>query len=283
MINEEEERFSENPEEHLKIENEFLKLKLKAQYGENFQMFHGDDPLPVEIENQILKKLINIESEIQDGEQITIREKIAVGGFKPASELTEEEMKIINAEINEKLKQNGIDMFFMYGDNKTADIYSFLTGDLLDLNVEKFPLPDKTACFVYEDFRPNHKVLLLENTQTLASLWQLQAHKELNEVFNENITIYPELTATKAELLSKAANFFDSFRQLQIVALNIVEDDHDFSTLKEYDKILVTGKIILTATLENHEQITIEENIQVQYSFEANHWEIAAINLPGLH
>ena len=35
---EQEESFSDDPEENLRIENEFLKIKLKAQYGEAFEM-----------------------------------------------------------------------------------------------------------------------------------------------------------------------------------------------------------------------------------------------------
>ncbi len=33
---EQEEKFSDDPLENMKIENEFLKLKLKAQYGDAF-------------------------------------------------------------------------------------------------------------------------------------------------------------------------------------------------------------------------------------------------------
>jgi hypothetical protein len=50
-MQEEEEKFSEDPTENMKIENEFLKIKMKAQYGDGFFMSEGDGSLPPEIEN----------------------------------------------------------------------------------------------------------------------------------------------------------------------------------------------------------------------------------------
>ena len=48
---EKDELFSDDPQENLRIENDFLKLKLKAQFGDGFFMDSNAD-LPPEIENQ---------------------------------------------------------------------------------------------------------------------------------------------------------------------------------------------------------------------------------------
>ena len=51
---EKDELFSDDPQENMRIENDFLKLKLKAQYGDAFFMESNAD-LPPEIENEFKK------------------------------------------------------------------------------------------------------------------------------------------------------------------------------------------------------------------------------------
>ena len=57
---ENEERFSEDRDEDLRIENELLRLKLTAQFGEAFE-FDKTDDLPPAIENQFLKNVLAFE------------------------------------------------------------------------------------------------------------------------------------------------------------------------------------------------------------------------------
>jgi len=56
-----EQKFSEDHLENIQIENDFLKLKLKAQYGDTFFMQSNTD-LPPEIENRFLKNMIAFEN-----------------------------------------------------------------------------------------------------------------------------------------------------------------------------------------------------------------------------
>ena len=51
------EKFSDNEIENLQIENEMLRIKLKAQFGDAFQM-ESSNSLPPEIENQFLKNIL---------------------------------------------------------------------------------------------------------------------------------------------------------------------------------------------------------------------------------
>ena len=54
-----EEKFSDDPEENLHLQNEFLKLKMMAESG---AYFGGSGNLPPEIENQFLNNIIEFES-----------------------------------------------------------------------------------------------------------------------------------------------------------------------------------------------------------------------------
>jgi hypothetical protein len=45
------EKFSENPEENLRMQNDFLKMKMMAELG---AFFGGESNLPSDVENQFL-------------------------------------------------------------------------------------------------------------------------------------------------------------------------------------------------------------------------------------
>ncbi|HEY5368676.1 MAG TPA: hypothetical protein VIJ75_06765 [Hanamia sp.] len=54
----EEEKFSDDPEENLRLQNDFLEMKMMAESG---AWFGGEGGLPPEIENQFLKNVMEFE------------------------------------------------------------------------------------------------------------------------------------------------------------------------------------------------------------------------------
>ena len=54
----EEEKFSDDPEENLRMQNDFLKMKMMAESG---AFFGGEGGLPADIENQFLKNIMEFE------------------------------------------------------------------------------------------------------------------------------------------------------------------------------------------------------------------------------
>ncbi|RYD70282.1 MAG: hypothetical protein EOP53_25700, partial [Sphingobacteriales bacterium] len=57
-----EEKFSDNEEENLRIENELLRLKMSAQFGDAFKMESMHD-VPPEIENKFLQNIMEFEEQ----------------------------------------------------------------------------------------------------------------------------------------------------------------------------------------------------------------------------
>ena len=56
----EEEKFSDDPEENLRMQNDFLKMKMMAESG---AIFGGVEGLPPEIENQFLNNILEFEKQ----------------------------------------------------------------------------------------------------------------------------------------------------------------------------------------------------------------------------
>ncbi len=83
--NESDEKFSDNPEENLRIENEVLKLKMQAESG---AFFGGNKDLPPEIENEFLLHVQQFEEAWKDVKYVKVYEIIGKPDFKKADELS---------------------------------------------------------------------------------------------------------------------------------------------------------------------------------------------------
>src|SRR6185312_13747522 len=67
----EDDNFSDDPEENLRMQNDFLKMKMMAESG---AIFGGDTDLPPEIENLFLKNILEFEKVNSDSNTISIFE-----------------------------------------------------------------------------------------------------------------------------------------------------------------------------------------------------------------
>ena len=94
-----EEKFSDDEVENLRIENELLRIKLRAQYGDAFQM-ESNANLPPEIENQFLKNIAAFEEASENPEITTVYEKLGKPAYKSADELSAAEISIQLSRIN---------------------------------------------------------------------------------------------------------------------------------------------------------------------------------------
>ena len=88
---EQDDKFSDDALQNVRIENEFLKIKLKAQYGDAFKMGSIAE-MPPELENQFLKNIIAFELAYEKAEYTTVYEKIGKPSYSPKEDLKEEEI-----------------------------------------------------------------------------------------------------------------------------------------------------------------------------------------------
>ena len=148
-----EEKFSENPLENIKIENDFLKLKLKAQYGDAFFMESNAD-LPPEMENRFLKNIIAFEKNSEKAEYITVYEKIGKPTYKPADGLSPVEVKTALNKITDLMEQQGVCLDICHGPYPDDIIYTFITEELFCHEIQKEICAGGTWHFIYEEFHP---------------------------------------------------------------------------------------------------------------------------------
>src|SRR6478752_6908692 len=126
------ESFSDDPQENLRIENEFLKIKLKAQYGEAFEM-ETTEQMPLEIENQFLRNMIAFEDEYAKADFTTIYERIGRPVYKAVGEIRKFELNATLKELTALLEKNNIGLDILDGPYPDEVIYRFIIEELFHM------------------------------------------------------------------------------------------------------------------------------------------------------
>src|SRR4051812_27452020 len=126
---EQDENFSEDFQENLRIENEILRIKLRAQYGDAFHM-ESNEGLSPEVENQFLKNMMAFEEEYPRAEYTTVYDRIGKPEIKEPGELAGTEL---NTELNRLmllLEENDINLHINDGPYPDEIIYRFMIEEL---------------------------------------------------------------------------------------------------------------------------------------------------------
>lgn len=151
----------ESPEEEPKLsieeEIEFKKMKLSLEYDTKFMNIE-DNIIPPEIENQFLDQVIQFESLYENAKRITVYEKLGRPKYEEADNLNDEEIAIevdnLFCLLNDY--QIHLDIICEY-ENQDRLIYSFITQELFETEIDDLSIPGMFINFTYEDFHPNHK------------------------------------------------------------------------------------------------------------------------------
>ena len=98
----EEEKFSDDPEENLRMQNDFLKMKMMAESG---AFFGGEGGLPADIENQFLKNLMEFEKANANSKPATIFDILGKPDFEDEKNLGEEKFRIQFSKIAKVAKK----------------------------------------------------------------------------------------------------------------------------------------------------------------------------------
>ncbi|MCU0337604.1 MAG: hypothetical protein MUF12_07040 [Sediminibacterium sp.] len=98
------EKFSDDAEEQLRIENEILRLKLKAELGGEIEGIDGTEGLPPEIENLFLKNILSFEHQYEKVEITTLYQIIHEPEYKKVASISDDEMDEALDSITELLK-----------------------------------------------------------------------------------------------------------------------------------------------------------------------------------
>ena len=105
----EDDKFSDDPEENLRMQNDFLKMKMMAESG---AFFGGEGGLPPDIENQFLKNIMEFENANLDAKSFTVFDLLDKPGFEDEKDLNDERFETEYSRLIRLLQDHSIDVSF---------------------------------------------------------------------------------------------------------------------------------------------------------------------------
>jgi hypothetical protein len=270
---EKDELFSDDPQENLRIENDFLKLKLKAQYGDAFFM-DSNAGLPPEIENQFLKNMIAFEDAHANAEYTTVYESMGKPGYKSAGDLNAAEITVELKRITAIMAAHHIALDICDGPYADELIYKFITEELFAHEIEKTPVFGMGWNFIYD------KADIEKNTHEFLQHWFTRDFNEFSSELGYHFITADGRQLDRAAFMEKIKPFFDAFTEFKDDGYNI--DEIKFELQDEGRGMgHAEGMLKYDAVMENGEIIHYEGPYKLYMSREDKWWTIFYFVMPG--
>jgi hypothetical protein len=272
-----EEKFSDDPEENLRMQNDFLKMKMMAESG---AFFGGEGGLPPEIENQFLKNVMEFEKANAESKSETIFQILGKPNFEDEKNLNEEKFKIQFSRLQKLLKKHSINIEFeRERDNRFK--YNFITKELFEHQTPFMPAKGMTTYFSYEEFHPDHELQISGMTKRfLNDFFERSLDAETYYINNEliepdgNILSREELIKRFYSLYEVAAKFENTLFNIENIQFELKEEDETGMGFSEgsvnYDMIFRDGS--------RHE---IKGPFKIYFAREWDCWGICFFYLAG--
>ncbi|HUS03052.1 MAG TPA: hypothetical protein VMY77_15040 [Chitinophagaceae bacterium] len=271
------EKFSDDPEENLRIENEILKLKLQAEKG---AVIGRSDNLPPDIEHSFLQNVQQFENAWKDVKQVKVYELLGKPDYKKESELSEIEIKTELNKLFDFLKKYNISLSVL-GDYDSRIIYKFITEELFEHETDDIQLPGMTKNFIYEDFHPNHKMDIHEKAMEFLGDWFEQKFSEYSWELNDPFILSDGSIMPKAEVLKKISYVFNSYSSFTNAKYAIGDISFQWDDTQVSGMGHAEGMVQYDAKLENGEFVHFDGPFKLYMSNEGTWWSVFYFVFPG--
>lgn len=276
---EREEPLHEDPVQNLRIENEILAMKIRAQYGGTF---HAGSGLSPEVENRFLKNVLEFEERIGKCKPVKIYDSIGRPDYIKAALLPPERVEQELARIVGLLAEKGITIDFLRPRDALFR-YRFITEELFWQETWDVSFPGMMKCYLYEEFHPDHEIILRHHTATILSAWLNRKLGAMPYHLCRKFMV-PDggLYAREDALvrLQKALDQYAAFEhsRYSIDAIGIFPKP---AGMPLQAMAQVEGTMKYVAILKNGERKTIEGPYRVYYACEKDCWQSFFFYLPG--
>lgn len=138
--------FNEMQRRILESLNESKREVLRDEFG--MLADYRSDTLSPEIEGDFLDYVLEFERQFEKAKRITVRERIGDPPILPLDEIPVEELQQAIDSLLDLLKTKGIFVDFL-GEVEVIDVYRYLTGELLDEEIDDINIPGTSMCFTF--------------------------------------------------------------------------------------------------------------------------------------
>ncbi|MCC5921697.1 MAG: hypothetical protein LAT68_01725 [Cyclobacteriaceae bacterium] len=266
----------ERSEEEIRAENEYLKLKLLAETGSQFDM--DDETLDPSLENDFLKYIHAFEKAYNEDEERQIYEILGEPDLKPSSEISDEEIEEAYYDLVELLEKHQIqvDVLAQY-DDEARRLYRFITEELIHEKIFMMPMGQGICHFIYEEFHPNHPYEIEKNAlefaeKILGSPW--------DEYSDHLLVSEHEQTYNQYQYVKEKIQKFQSIvKEVDVQLLDVETVTHDLD--------IHEGKVEIECAFEYFSVIQgnghVEGTLSVYFTYFDGFWFVTDFEFPGLN
>lgn len=141
--------------ERLRMENDFMKMKLMLEHGARFHSGKDGTGLDPSVEYAFLKQVLAFEEEYASGRRTTVFEKLGrPSDIRPLQGLADGEIGEALSQMHRRLNTQGIHITTLSPDVDPRELYRFMTEELMQVELCAADSPGM-HCFVYDEFHPD--------------------------------------------------------------------------------------------------------------------------------
>lgn len=271
--------FSGDLNENLRMENELLHLKIKAELNVETQGIRHPDP---EVENKFLKQILEFERKATGIQKQKVYNLLNKPAVKKLEEMDDEAVATALKQLILLLFENNIEVF--WGDERDPRVkYRFITEEIFAHEMYDPSKDDFTARFDYERFHPNHEKKLQKIAKTFLTGWLQQDLSKSDHILSSRFMLPNRSTPGKNEVLARIKLVFDSYSVFAKGDYTITNTTLEMEKDKTGDTGFahVDGHIKYTGILENGQTVLFDDKFTIFMAYKAEQWRIFFFKIPG--
>jgi hypothetical protein len=257
------------PQFSLPIENELLKLKLKASFGGEVITNPGLDP---RLEHAFLCRVLAYEEGRLQQEPVTVYEVLGRPAYMPTLFLSGEALEEELGRLLVAMEAAGILLSMRCG-LPSAELHRFLTEEFFNLPIEKEVPAGVLRLYSYEDFHPDPMADVAELVAAFLDAWGRRALSECLDL------VLPEGRSPRGgEAITR--QLLRSLSQYQEISGLLYRMDEVCLPTGAAGEGWACGSLEYTATTETEGRINYRGPFRLWLQKEGG-WRISGMELPG--
>ena len=275
----EEEKFSDDPEENLQMQNDFLKMKMMAESG---AWFGGEGGLPPEIENQFLKNVMEFEKVNAGAKSRTVFDLLDKPDFKDETSLDDGRFETEFSRLNSLLEEHGMHVSFNR-EREDRFKYNFITKELFEHESAFMPAKGMITGFIYEEFHPDHEFDITNLTNRFLNDF-FERNLDVDTYYINEQIIHPDgKPIPREDIIKRFLSMYEVIPEFENTSFEIenqsfeLYDKEDTQTGMGFSE----GTVQYDAIFRDGERKKVNGPFKIYFSLEWDCWTICFFYLAG--
>ncbi|ULQ54502.1 hypothetical protein [Flavihumibacter fluvii] len=201
----------------LQLENDIMKLKMQAEFG---AVFGSTQDIPPSLEKEFLENILAFEEMGKNAVMITVYELLGRPAYVPAQTLTDERVQDELDKLLKLMEAHDLSLVLLY-EYPPLLIYTFITEELFQEEIEDIRMPGMLGVFVYENFHPKHESLIEQLTIEFLEGWRDLHWADINNLLYYVGVLPDDRVIQEEEMIRIIERETDRYESMQLFEFNI--------------------------------------------------------------